>query len=148
MLSLLLRQYLYFGARKASKLSCKAGNSGIASAPWITMYKKTEVEKHVKVEMTWTPCACDVGTRTICAYPVETLRALPREPVCGAGRCTMLHVLPALPPDFANTTLAPGTQFTGFTGTNEQMLMHIQAPRCSWQRPESSTISHRNDKRH
>jgi hypothetical protein len=99
-------------------------NSGLVNAPSITLYHKHEVQKQVNVKLTWTPCACDVGERTVCAYAVETILANHQAtPVRGPTQCTVIHVLPALPPDFINPTPPPDSTFVYYIAQERKIKL-------------------------
>ena len=88
-------------------------NSGIVGAPELRLHVRTRLQKRLDLLLSWTPCSCDVGTHSICAYPVETtLHTSGPVPVRGATACSEVHVLPAVPPDFTRPTPASGAGFT------------------------------------
>ena len=46
-------------------------NTGVVGAPVISMFQKRALLKRIHVQLTWVPCACDVGQRSICAYALD-----------------------------------------------------------------------------
>ena len=103
-------------------------NNGVIGAPHITMFQQRALLKRFDVELTWVPCACDVGERTICAYPVDTAEAVNEAvPIRGPTRCTVLHVLPALPPDFVDPSPADGQQFVFYMGREDTIPLSVLA---------------------
>ena len=82
-------------------------NSGLTSAPSISIHQRHELQKRLDLHLTWTPCACDVRVLqrvALCCSVVqcvavccsETWSATHLDPLClwrtcVAARCTLLQ---------------------------------------------------------
>lgn len=96
-------------------------NSGVAGAPVINIHQQRQVQERVDLRLTWRPCACDVGKRTICAYPTLPAARSLGAPVRGRTQCTEVHVLPALPPDFVEPSPPPDTEFVFYIAQEQKI---------------------------